>query len=99
MNNGLPSVPLIHAPFKHFPGLNAFLDRLVRPPLRRVNTFLDNHVLPYPVKFLTNRVVILCTLGLLVPLIAFRDETILVMVLNSYLNIMSVVVSSTVLMM
>ncbi len=26
-------------------------------PLHRVNTFLDVHVLPYPVKFLTNRIV------------------------------------------
>lgn len=66
--------------------------------LHRIDTFLDKHVLPYPVKFLTNRLVILFTLVMLIPLIALADHQVLVLGLNSYLNVMSVVVSSTVLL-
>jgi hypothetical protein len=66
--------------------------------LHRIDAFLDRHVLPYPVKFLTNRIVILITLALLVPLILMADHQVLVLLLNSYLNVMSVVVSSTVLL-
>jgi hypothetical protein len=97
MNNTLPSVPMIHPPHVHLQGFNAFLDKYVRPPLHRINMFLDRYVLPYPVKYLTNRVTILVTLSLLIPLIAFKDATVFVLVVNSYLNVMSVVVSSTVL--
>jgi gas vesicle protein len=64
----------------------------------RLNSFLDRFVLPYPVRYLTNRVVILITLGLLVPLIVLRDNQVFVLAANSYLNVMSVVVSSTVLL-
>lgn len=64
----------------------------------RLNAFLDAHVLPYPVKFLTNRVTILVTLSLLLPLIIFANVTVFVLATNSYLNVMSVVVSSTVLL-
>lgn len=64
----------------------------------RLNAFLDAHVLPIPVRFLTNRVVILITLALLIPLIALKDNTVIVLLTNSYLNVMSVVVSSTVLL-
>jgi DNA anti-recombination protein RmuC len=98
MNNTLPSVPMIHTPHVHLQGFNAFLDKYVRPSLQRINMFLDKYVLPYPVKYLTNRVTILVTLALLIPLIALKDETAFVLVLNSYLNVMSVVVSSTVLL-
>ena len=66
--------------------------------LERVNMFLDQHVLPYPVKYLTNRVTILVTLCLLVPLIVFATNQVFVLLANSYLNVMSVVVSSTVLL-
>ncbi len=66
--------------------------------LQRLNTFLDQHVLPYPVRFLTNRVIILATLALLVPLVFFTGDQAFVNALNSYLNVMSVVVSSTVLL-
>jgi hypothetical protein len=66
--------------------------------LQRLNTFLDEHVLPYPVKFLTNRIIILATLALLIPLIFFTSDQAFVNALNSYLNVMSVVVSSTVLL-
>jgi hypothetical protein len=66
--------------------------------LQRLNLILDAHVLPYPVKFLTNRVVILATLALLVPLLFFTGDQLFVNALNSYLNVMSVVVSSTVLL-
>ena len=64
----------------------------------RLDQFLDKHVLPWPVKFLTNRITILATLCLLVPLIAFASNQVLVLLANSYLNVMSVVVSSTVLL-
>src|SRR5579871_6930896 len=64
----------------------------------RLNTLLDEHVLPYPVKFLTNRIIILATLALLIPLLFFTSDQAFVNALNSYLNVMSVVVSSTVLL-
>jgi len=67
-------------------------------PFQRLNKFLDQHLLPYPVKFLTNRVIILATLALLVPLLSFTGDQSFVNALNSYLNVMSVVVSSTVLL-
>ena len=66
--------------------------------LQRLNAILDEHVLPYPVRFLTNRVIILATLALLVPLFFFTNDQSFVNVLNGYLNVMSVVVSSTVLL-
>jgi hypothetical protein len=66
--------------------------------LQRLNRFLDQHMLPYPVKFLTNRVIILATLALLAPLLFFTGDQSFVNALNSYLNVMSVVVSSTVLL-
>ncbi len=67
-------------------------------PMRRWNTFLDRYVLPYPVKYLTNRITILATLCLLVPLVIFANVEVFVLAANSYLNVMSVVVSSTVLL-
>src|SRR5213595_829303 len=67
-------------------------------PVQRLNAFLDKYVLPYPVRYLTNRVTILATLCLLLPLIAFASNQIFVLAANSYLNVMSVVVSSTVLL-
>lgn len=66
--------------------------------MRRLNVFLDRYVLPYPVKFLTNRITILATLCLLIPLIIFANVEVFVLATNSYLNVMSVVVSSTVLL-
>ncbi|MBX3064859.1 MAG: hypothetical protein U0528_01735 [Anaerolineae bacterium] len=80
----MPSVPL--------------MEQTSEGPLQRVNEFLDKYVLPYPVKYLTNRVTILATLGLLLPLIVFANVTVFVLAANSYLNVMSVVVSSTVLL-
>ncbi|MBI1279297.1 MAG: hypothetical protein GC179_14310 [Anaerolineaceae bacterium] len=67
-------------------------------PMARLNVFLDTFVLPYPVKYLTNRLTILATLCLLIPLIAFANVEVFVLAANSYLNVMSVVVSSTVLL-
>ena len=64
----------------------------------RVNDFLDRHVLPYPVEFLTHRFIILITIALLLPLIVFANETKFVLAVNSYLNTMSVAVSSIVLL-
>jgi hypothetical protein len=64
----------------------------------RINAFLDRSVLPYPVKFLTNRFIILLTIALLVPLIIFAKEAVFVLAVNSYLNAMGVAVSSIVLL-
>lgn len=67
-------------------------------PMQRINMLLDRYVLPYPVKYLTNRITILATLCLLIPLIVFANVEVFVLAANSYLNVMSVVVSSTVLL-
>jgi hypothetical protein len=64
----------------------------------QINQFLDRFVLPWPVRFLTFRFVILITIALLIPLIVYADETKLVLLINSYLNTMSVAVSSIVLL-
>ena len=66
--------------------------------LNRVNAFLDRYILPWPVRFLTFRIVILMTIALLIPLIVFAKNTVLVLAANSYLNTMSVAVSSIVLL-
>lgn len=66
--------------------------------MNSVNDFLDQHVLPWPVRFLTFRFVILATIALLIPLIVFASNTVLVLLINSYLNTMSVAVSSIVLL-
>jgi len=64
----------------------------------RINAFLDRSVLPYPVKFLTNRFIILLTIALLIPLIVFAKEAVFVLAVNSYLNTMGVAVGSIVLL-
>jgi hypothetical protein len=66
--------------------------------IEAINTFLDKYVLPWPVRYLTFRLVILLTIFLLVPLILFANNTVLVLMANSYLNVMSVAVSSIVLL-
>lgn len=66
--------------------------------MEQINNFLDRHVLPWPVRFLTFRFVILATMALLIPLILFADNTVMVLGFNSYLNTMSVAVSSIVLL-
>ena len=66
--------------------------------LQRINDFLDQHVLPWPVRYLTFRFVILATIALLIPLIFFADNQTFVLLVNSYLNTMSVAVSSIVLL-
>ncbi len=64
----------------------------------RIDTFLDKYILPFPVKYLTNRITILATLCLLIPLLILADNAKFEFGANSYLNVMSVVVSSTVLL-
>ena len=64
----------------------------------KINDFLDRYILPWPVRFLTFRFVILLTIALLIPLIVFANNTVMVLLLNSYLNTMSVAVSSIVLL-
>jgi hypothetical protein len=66
--------------------------------LDQANGFLDRYILPWPVRFLTFRFVILLTIALLIPLIVFANHTVLVLGMNSYLNTMSVAVSSIVLL-
>jgi hypothetical protein len=63
-----------------------------------INDFLDQHVLPWPVRFLTFRFVILATIALLIPLLVYANNQVLVLGINSYLNTMSVAVSSIVLL-
>ncbi len=70
----------------------------MRRAFDRLNAFLDKHVLPWPVRFLTFRFTILVTIALLIPLILFVNNTELVLAINSYLNVMSVAVSSIVLL-
>lgn len=66
--------------------------------MERMNAFLDRRVLPWPVRFLTHRLVIVATIGMLVPLITLARRTDFVLAVNSYLNVMSVAVSSIVLL-
>lgn len=84
MSDMLPSIPV--------------MDDSPDAMISRLNGFLDRYVLPWPVKYLTNRVTILATLCLLIPLIALATNQVFVLLANSYLNVMSVVVSSTVLL-
>jgi uncharacterized membrane protein len=65
---------------------------------QKINDFLDKYILPWPVRFLTHRFIILITMSLLIPLLLFADKTTLVLGINSYLNTMSVAVSSIVLL-
>jgi len=66
--------------------------------MQRINEFLDKHVFVWPVAFLTNRLVILFTMLLLVPLVIYANHTVFVLTSNSYLNTMGVAVSSIVLL-
>ena len=70
----------------------------LKQAMGHINDFLDHYVLPWPVRFLTFRFVILVTIALLIPLIVFASNTVLVLGINSYLNTMSVAVSSIVLL-
>jgi hypothetical protein len=66
--------------------------------LKRINDFLDHYILPWPVRYLSHRFVILATIALLIPLIAYASNQVFVLLVNSYLNTMSVAVSSIVLL-
>ena len=70
----------------------------LRKIIKRFDDFLDRYILPWPVRFLTSRFVILITIGLLIPLIIWANNTVMVLAVNSYLNTMSVAVSSIVLL-
>jgi len=70
----------------------------LKKTIDRFNGLLDRYVLPLPVRFLTFRFVILLTMALLIPLIIYADQIRLVLAVNSYLNVMSVAVSSIVLL-
>jgi hypothetical protein len=70
----------------------------LRKTIDGVNDLLDRYILPLPVRFLTFRFVILLTMALLIPLIIYADRIKLVLAVNSYLNVMSVAVSSIVLL-
>jgi hypothetical protein len=66
--------------------------------LKRINDFLDKYILPWPVRYLSHRFVILATIALLIPLVVYAGNQVLVLMINSYLNTMSVAVSSIVLL-
>jgi hypothetical protein len=66
--------------------------------MQRVNDFLDKYILPWPVRYLSHRFVILLTISLLIPLVVYAANQVLVLLVNSYLNTMSVAVSSIVLL-
>jgi hypothetical protein len=65
---------------------------------KRINDFLDRYILPWPVRYLSHRFVILATISLLIPLVVYASNQVLVLLVNSYLNTMSVAVSSIVLL-
>lgn len=65
---------------------------------KRINDFLDKYILPWPVRYLSHRFVILATMALLIPLVAYASNQVFVLLVNSYLNTMSVAVSSIVLL-
>lgn len=65
--------------------------------MKRFYGWLDRKVLPWPVQFLTNPIVILFTFAMLIPLIGFAGAVVFVLVVNSYMNVTSVGVSSIVL--
>jgi hypothetical protein len=65
---------------------------------KKINDFLDQYILPWPVRYLSHRFVILVTIALLIPLVVFASNQVLVLLINSYLNTMSVAVSSIVLL-
>ena len=50
--------------------------------IKSINEFLDKYILPWPVRYLTFRLVILLTIFLLVPLILFASNTVLVLMAN-----------------
>ena len=66
--------------------------------MQRVYDFLDKFILPWPVRYLSHRFVILLTIALLIPLVLYATNQVLVLLVNSYLNTMSVAVSSIVLL-
>jgi hypothetical protein len=66
--------------------------------MKSINDFLDKFILPWPVRFLTQRFIILATIGLLIPLVIFASNTVFVLMANSYLNTMGVAVGSIVLL-
>ncbi len=66
--------------------------------MKRINDFWDKYILPRPVRYLSNRFVILLTISLLIPLVIYAGNQIQVLMINSYLNTMSVAVSSIVLL-
>jgi hypothetical protein len=66
--------------------------------IKRINEFLDHYILPWPVRYLSHRFVILATIALLIPLVVYAGNQVLVLMINSYLNTMSVAVSSIVLL-
>jgi hypothetical protein len=65
--------------------------------INKIYSLLDELILPWPVKFLTNPLVILITFSMLIPLIGYADTVVFVLVANSYMNVASVGTSSIVL--
>lgn len=61
--------------------------------------WIDQNILPVPVRVLTSRFIIILTLLLLIPLFIFNGQSWFVLMINSYLNVTSVAVSSIVLLL
>lgn len=50
-------------------------------------TFLDNKIFPYVEKFFANPIIITITLLLLIPMVGFQNDVVLILLLNSYMNV------------
>lgn len=48
---------------------------------------MDNKIFPYVVKFFANPIVITVTLLLMIPMIMFQKDVVLILLLNSYMNV------------
>lgn len=55
--------------------------------MKPLYSFLDNRIFPYVEKFFANPLVILVTLVLMVPMIGFQSNVVLILLLNSYMNV------------
>lgn len=55
--------------------------------MKKFYAFLDNKIFPYVVTFFANPVVILITLLLMVPMVGWQTDVVLILLLNSYMNV------------
>lgn len=55
--------------------------------MKRFYAFLDNKIFPYVVTFFANPIVILVTLLLMIPMVGWQNDVVLILLLNSYMNV------------